>query len=113
MQTVLLNSAVASAITAWRTRHAVVAGSRKNEIMYYVYVLKSLRNGKRYVGYTSKLPEDRLNEHNAGTNKHTKINGPFEVVYKEEFSNKSLAIRRERFLKSGHGREFLNSIIPR
>jgi len=80
--------------------------------MFYVYVLKSLKNGKRYVGCTSKEPKDRLVEHNSGSNKWTRINKPFKLAYKELYNNKTTALKRENFLKSGQGRKFLDSIIP-
>ena len=76
--------------------------------MFYVYVLKSLRNAKRYVGYSAKLPEQRLVEHNTGTNKWTRNNGPFEFVYSEPYEIKTEAIQRERFLKCGQGRKWLD-----
>ena len=78
--------------------------------MFIVYVLKSLRNQKRYVGYTGKDVEARLKEHNTGSNKYTRQNGPFEILYVEEYDNKATAIRRERFLKSGQGRKFLDKL---
>jgi putative endonuclease len=76
--------------------------------MFYIYILKSIRNSKRYTGYTSKQPEDRLREHNSGSNVFTRQNGPFVLLYTEEFSTKTEAIRREKFLKSGQGRKFLD-----
>jgi len=81
--------------------------------MYTVYVLISLRNGKRYIGSTSKTPEQRLEEHNKGCNKWTRTNGPFKLTYTEEFDNKTESIKREHFLKSGQGRKYLDKIIPR
>ena len=82
-------------------------------IMFYVYVLKSLKNSKRYIGYTNKIPKERLIEHNSGSNKWTRVNKPFKLVYKEIFNDKTIAIKREKFLKSGQGRKFLDSFIPR
>lgn len=76
--------------------------------MYNVYVLKSLRNNKRYVGYTSKSREVRLKEHNTGITKFTSRNLPYILIYYETFDNKKEAIIREKFLKSGHGRKFLD-----
>ena len=78
--------------------------------MFSIYVLKSLRNGKRYVGYTSKDPEVRLKEHNTGSNVFTSHNRPFIVVHFEKFESKTETIKREKFLKSGKGREFLDQI---
>jgi putative endonuclease len=79
--------------------------------MFTVYVLKSQRNGKRYVGYTSKSENVRLKEHNNGSNQFTRNNGPFALLHVERYDDKSEAIRRERFLKSGKGREFLDKIL--
>lgn len=80
--------------------------------MYTVYVLKSNKNGKRYVGYTSKTVEVRLKEHNGGSNKFTSKNGPFVLIYTENYTVKTEAIKREKFLKSGQGRSFLN-LLPK
>lgn len=78
--------------------------------MYAVYVLKSLRNNKRYIGYTAKDPLIRLKEHNSGTSDYTKRNRPFDLVHKEFFDNKTEALKREKFLKSGQGRKFLDNL---
>ena len=78
---------------------------------YNVYVLKSLKNHKRYVGFSYKDPKLRLREHNIGANKWTRINKPFILVYQEEYRTKTEAIRREKFLKSGQGRKWLDSFL--
>ncbi len=79
--------------------------------MHYVYVLKSERNDKRYVGYTGKTPEVRLIEHNRGSSSYTSRNIPFKLLYSESFENKTEALQKEKFLKSGQGRKFLDTII--
>jgi len=80
---------------------------------YWVYVLRSLKANKRYVGYSSKDPNDRLREHNLGSNKWTRLNKPFVLIHKEPFDDKTDAIRREKFLKSGQGRNWLDNNVPR
>ena len=87
--------------------------NRNEKVMFYVYVLKSLRNEKRYVGFTMKSPEVRLIEHNIGANKWTKMNKPFKLMYQESYGDKTEALRRERFLKSGKGRKFIDTVLPR
>jgi len=77
--------------------------------MYSVYVLRSLKNTKRYIGFTSKDPKIRLSEHNYGCNKWTRANKPFKLLYKEFFVSKKEAQNREKFLKSGQGRKWLDS----
>jgi len=79
--------------------------------MFTVYVLKSVTNGKRYVGYTSKSADDRLHDHLTGSNVWTRRNGPFKLIHTESFEDKTEAIRREHYLKSGHGRDWLDKNI--
>lgn len=81
--------------------------------MYHIYVLRSLKNNKRYIGYTSKDVLDRLNDHHNGSNKWTRQNGPFNLIYSEVYKSKPEAMKRERFLKSGQGRKWLDENIPR
>ena len=78
--------------------------------MYYVYVLKSLVNDRQYVGYTQDIFE-RLKMHNQGKVRSTKAYKPYKLIYKEEFSDKTAARKRELFLKSGRGRDFIKSIF--
>jgi putative endonuclease len=78
----------------------------------YIYALRSKKNGKRYVGCTAKEPEERLHEHNTGSNAWTRQSGSFELIYTELFSDKRSALKREKYLKTGTGRRFLDRIIP-
>ncbi|HRH12247.1 MAG TPA: GIY-YIG nuclease family protein [Bacteroidia bacterium] len=66
---------------------------------FFVYVLKSLKDGSTYIGYTSDL-EKRLADHNKGKTKSIKHKIPLQIVYFEEFSNKIEAIKRELKLKN-------------
>lgn len=72
--------------------------------MYYVYILKSLRNGKLYKGLTADLKR-RFREHNSGKSTFTKNNGPWKLIYYEAFISEKDAGREELFLKSGKGKE--------
>jgi putative endonuclease len=83
----------------------------KNKNMFTVYVLRSLKNKKRYVGYTSKEALERLEEHNHGHNKWTRTNKPFKMIHTEDYLNKTDAMKREHFLKSGQGRKWLDENI--
>jgi len=75
--------------------------------MYYNYVLKSKKDGKRYIGFTNDLKK-RLIEHNKGLNKSTKNRGPFEIIYYEACLNKKDALERESYLKTMWGNNYLN-----
>ena len=78
--------------------------------MWYVYVLKSLSTQRHYTGSTGNL-ERRLIEHNNGKTKSIKFLRPFVLIYKEEYNTRLEAIRREKFLKSGQGRQLLKEIL--
>lgn len=74
--------------------------------MFYVYVLKSRIDGRFYKGMTQTL-EIRLGQHNAGKVKSTKGYIPWELIYFEEFDSRIEAREREKYFKTGSGREFL------
>ena len=84
------------------------AGERN--ILYLVYVIKSIPTSKLYIGYTDNIGK-RLAEHNRGKVKSTKSYLPYRLVYKEEYSNKTEARKRELFLKTGKGREFIKAEV--
>lgn len=75
-----------------------------NKTVFYLYILKSRKDEKLYVGYTSDLRR-RLGEHNSGKVKSTKSRAPFDLKYYEAFSNESEAKNREYQLKKD-GRAF-------
>ncbi len=70
--------------------------------MYYVYILESEKSGRHYIGSTANL-ERRLAEHNEGKVKSTKRYRPWKIIYTEEFSTKTEALKRERKIKSYKG----------
>ena len=73
---------------------------------HYTYVLESLKDGERYIGYTNNLRK-RLEEHNKGKNFSTKFRLPFRLIYFEACINEKDAKRREGYLKTTQGRRFL------
>jgi putative endonuclease len=81
--------------------------------MFFVYVLYSPSAGKCYVGSTSNL-ESRLLSHNVlGTKDWTKRYRPWNLVYTESYGSKSSALKREKELKTGVGREFIRKILSK
>ena len=78
--------------------------------MYYVYVIKSLVHNTRYVGSADDVGK-RVKEHNFGKCRYTSGRRPWKLVYKEIFGTRSEAMRREKFLKSGQGRKYLDKIL--
>lgn len=80
--------------------------------MWNVYVLQSLKNNTCYTGFTNCL-ERRIFEHNHGLKKNsfTYKNRPYKLVHLEEFNLKTDAMKREKYLKTGKGREGLSKLI--
>ena len=80
--------------------------------MNYVYILRSGRwEAQLYIG-ASNNPQQRLIEHNQSKCRHTARLGPWTMVYVEVFSEKKLALKRERQLK-GWSRGKKEALIAR
>jgi putative endonuclease len=77
---------------------------------YFVYVLRSEKTGRRYVGSCEDL-EDRLHRHNAGNSKATRHGVPWSLIHTENFESRSEAVRRELYLKTGIGRDELSRLL--
>lgn len=77
------------------------------EHQWFVYVLRSRKNGWLYIGLTNDV-ERRLREHNRGYNPSTKGKGPFDLVKTEAYATRPEARRREKQLKTGAERERLH-----
>jgi len=75
---------------------------------FVTYVLLSPGTGKIYIGFTSDLI-NRINSHNHfGTKGFTLKFRPWIVVYTAFFDSKSVAMKHEKLLKSGKGREYIH-----
>ena len=70
--------------------------------MFYTYILKSLKDGKRYIGHTGNL-EVRIKFHNSGLNPSTKNRQPLVIVCFKKFETKLEADHYERYLKKLKG----------
>ena len=79
-------------------------------MFFYTYVLRSLKDGKLYVGSTENLKR-RFKEHNFGYVKATKNRRPFVLIYYEACANKDRSYKREMYFKTGFGKGFLKNRI--
>jgi len=77
-------------------------------MMYYVYILQSLKDKGFYVGYSNDLRE-RLKLHNLGRITSTKSRRPFKLIYYDACLNQQDAIRREKYLKSSWGKKYIKN----
>ena len=78
--------------------------------MFFVYVLRSETTNRHYVGFTTDLTQ-RVGQHNSGLTKSTKGRGTWILDHQEQFATRAEAMRRERWLKTGKGREELKQIL--
>ena len=74
--------------------------------MYCIYVISSEIKKYIYVGLTNDFKR-RFNQHQEGRNKTTRIYRPFKLILKEEFQTRLEARDREKYLKSGSGKEWI------
>ena len=74
---------------------------------FYTYILKN-NKGKVYIGQTNNLKR-RIEEHNEIGFGYTSKHRPWILIYKEEFCTRKDAMNRERFLKSGIGRDWIKN----
>lgn len=80
---------------------------RYNLTMYYVYILKSEKDGSLYKGSTSDIKK-RLAEHNFGNSKYSSSKKPFKLIWYCAFPTKKQALEFEIYIKSGSGFAFAN-----
>jgi putative endonuclease len=78
--------------------------------MQYVYVLKSKKDGSLYVGCTNNI-EKRIILHNSKKIKSTRSCASFVLIYYEAYIHSHDAFMKEKFLKTGWGRNQLQKIL--
>ena len=76
--------------------------------MIYTYVLQSEKDKKFYLGFTEDL-KLRFEQHNKGYVESTKDRRPLELIYYEACLDREDAIRKEKYLKSYHGKMFIKN----
>ncbi len=77
--------------------------------MHFVYAISSLKHNYIYVGLTKDI-ELRIKRHNDGRERTTKYYKPFKLIYSEVCNSRPDARVRERYWKSGIGKEKLRKI---
>src|SRR3989344_1921016 len=78
----------------------------------FVYILKSSKHGRYYVGSTNDL-ERRLDEHFRGKSKYTRDSGPYELIFSQSYLSLDDARKIERWIKSQKSRKLIEKIISK
>jgi putative endonuclease len=68
----------------------------KEDAIYYVYAIKSMKDNRIYVGMTHDI-ETRIKQHNQGLTRSTKGFTPWEIIYVEKVGERSSA-RKESYI---------------
>ena len=76
--------------------------------MYYTYVIQSEKDDNLYVGFTKNL-KLRFEKHSKGQVESTRDRRPLNLIYYEACLSQDDATKREKYLKSYHGRMFLKN----
>ena len=84
--------------------------SRTTIMVYWIYILRSQKDNKHYTGMTQDI-QGRLSDHARGRVASTKSRRPLELVYHEKVHDRLKAREREKYWKSGAGREELKRIL--
>jgi putative endonuclease len=77
---------------------------------YYVYVLRSEKDGSFYIGHTADL-EERLKRHNERRSRYTRNKVPWKLIYQKGFNTRTEAIKREREIKRMKSREYIERLV--
>lgn len=85
---------------------------RDQALMFYTYVIQSAKSHRWYTGSTEDLRK-RLKQHNDKKSTWTKNNVPWQLIYYEACLNEEDARSREKYLKTGMGKRYLNNRLRR
>ena len=77
--------------------------------MFYVYAIRSKTRNYIYAGLTDNIVR-RFHQHNAGLNPTTKPYAPFDLIWSQAYNTRTEARKKERYLKSGIGKQFLRGL---
>ncbi|MCT4582960.1 MAG: GIY-YIG nuclease family protein [Flavobacteriales bacterium] len=81
---------------------------------FVTYILYSNKFNKIYIGYSSSLINRFYSHNKLATKGYTIRYRPWVVIYVDFFEQKTKAIKHEKFLKSGKGRDWIkNTLIPK
>ncbi len=78
---------------------------------YLTYILYSQSLDKFYIGSTADSIEERIRRHNSNHSGFTGVVNDWHLVYKEEFGDKSIALKREKEIKAWKSKKRIKSLI--
>jgi putative endonuclease len=79
--------------------------------MFHVYIIESESTGKWYYGCTERLTE-RIHDHNTNHPHYTGGKGPWKLIFRRSFADKSEALAFEKKLKGLRNKEYIKRAFP-
>ena len=76
----------------------------------WVYIPKSIKNSRYYIGSTSDLSR-RIEEHNTGKSTYTSFSKPFEIIFSQQYKTLLMARKVERWIKRQKDKKLIDKII--
>jgi len=81
-------------------------------MVYYLYIIQSDKDGSFYIGTTQNL-DARILRHNQGRSKYTRTKRPWNLVYVEDYPDRSSAMKREYAIKRRKSKDYIAKLIER
>jgi len=91
--------------------NTILKSLKESKANAYTYILVSHKDHGIYIGSTRNLIDRYFKKHLKGQVRSTKYRLPLELIYFEEYDSYSLAYKREKYLKTGAGRDWLKNNI--
>ena len=77
-----------------------------SSMYYYVYIIESMTTGQWYIGFSENL-DQRILDHQTNRSKYTRFKGPWKLIFKMIFENKTEALFFESYLKKSRNKGFI------
>jgi len=81
-------------------------------MVYYLYIIQSDKDGSFYIGTTQNV-DARILRHNQGRSKYTRTKRPWNLVYVEDYPDRSSAMKREYAIKRRKSKDYIAKLIER
>ena len=81
-------------------------------MVYYLYIIQSDKDGSFYIGTTQNV-DARILRHNQGRSKYTRTKRPLNLVYVEDYPDRSSAMKREYAIKRRKSKDYIAKLIER
>ncbi len=87
-----------------------IGSTNLSPVVFYVYILQSESTNRYYVGQTKHL-EERVAYHNSNYSLALRNRGPWKLIYFEQYTTRSQAVRQEQYIKRQKDKRFIENLL--